>query len=372
MNKIKVCHVTSVHPSKDGRIFAKECVSLAKAGYDVYLVAQGDSEVCQDVTIVGCGKTTGNRICRIFGFSNKIIKKAIDLDADIYHLHDPELLLYALKLKAKGKKVIFDSHENYSMQIQTKEYLPKQLLFLISFIYVKIETFVLRKINAAIIPCTFNGKNIFEGRVKRVEYIKNYPLLNEFYDKYDEKAQKGGYICYVGALAYGRGIFHLVKAAAMAEAPLVLAGKYSSAKFGKIIHNMPEYTNVDDRGFVTMEEVVAIEKGATIGICTELDYGQNHIIDTFCTKVLEYMAMGLPVILCDTPYSRKVMQDYKFGICVKPDNVEEIAKAIKYIVNNPSVAAKMGEEGRRAVREHFNWDTEAKKLVNLYKDIMSS
>ena len=49
-----------------------------------------------------------------------IYKKALEIDADIYHFHDPELLPYGLKLKKKGKSVIFDSHENYSEQIKEK------------------------------------------------------------------------------------------------------------------------------------------------------------------------------------------------------------------------------------------------------------
>ena len=84
------------------------------------------------------------------------------------------------------------------------------------------------------------------------------------------------------------------------------------------------------------------------------------------------MAMGLPVIIFDYPYAHTIMQKYKFGICVKPDNIEKIAQAIKYIVNNPSDAAKMGKEGRRAVREQFNWDTQARKLVDLYNELSES
>ena len=39
----KVCHLTSAHPSNDPRIFHKQCASLAREGYDTYLVARGES-----------------------------------------------------------------------------------------------------------------------------------------------------------------------------------------------------------------------------------------------------------------------------------------------------------------------------------------
>ena len=52
----RVCHLTSVHSSDDTRVFHKECVSLARAGYDVTLVAPGESREEQGVHIVGVGE----------------------------------------------------------------------------------------------------------------------------------------------------------------------------------------------------------------------------------------------------------------------------------------------------------------------------
>ena len=96
---IKVCHMTSAHGPEDVRIFHKECVSLAKAGYDVYLVERGDSYEKNGVHIVGVGQPSGGRLSRMTSFAKKVYQAALALDADIYHFHDPELLPYGLKLK---------------------------------------------------------------------------------------------------------------------------------------------------------------------------------------------------------------------------------------------------------------------------------
>ena len=102
---MKVCHMTRVHPSTDTRIFYKECIALAKDGYDVTLVAYGNSREENDVKVVGIGNLPKSRLKRIFLFSKKIYKAALNVDADVYHLHDPELLPYVKKLKHKGKIV---------------------------------------------------------------------------------------------------------------------------------------------------------------------------------------------------------------------------------------------------------------------------
>ena len=88
---LTVCHFTSAHPPYDGRIFYKECVSLAKAGYEVYLVIpNAKDEIIEGVHIVGVQVNNGNRFCRILLTANAICKKALSLNADIYHFHDPD------------------------------------------------------------------------------------------------------------------------------------------------------------------------------------------------------------------------------------------------------------------------------------------
>jgi len=50
--------------------------------------------------------------------------------------------------------------------------------------------------------------------------------------------------------------------------------------------------------------------------------------------------------------------------------MEEITQAIEYLITHPEEARRMGENGRRAVEEKYNWEKEAQKLLALYEQLL--
>jgi len=377
-NKIRVCHVTSVHSRYDTRIFYKECSSLAKAGYDVtLLVADGlHDELLNGVHIISVTKRTTSRFQRILKSAGLMLGKALEVDAEIYHLHDPELLPLGMKMKKYGKKVIFDSHENYPAQIKTKYYIPAFARHLASQVYKFYETNAVSQFDAVITPCTFyNGVDIFGERCKKTEVISNAPLLSEFYDKYKANVRKENApmkLCHVGGLTYERGITHLIKASYKAGTILMLAGKFSPEGYHEELMKMPEYNCVDYRGFLSRDSLVDFYHEANVGVATILNVGQYNTGDNFATKVYEYMSMSLPVIISKYPYVEKMLKNYEFGITVNPVNIKEITNVIKYCKDHYEERARMGKNGRCAIFNKLNWNIEEQKLVRLYKTLSLS
>ncbi len=282
--------------------------------------------------------------------SNKnFLKRALEVDADIYHFHDPELLPVGNKLKKRGKKVIFDSHENYPLQIREKDYIPKILRTIISKIYYLYETYSVKRIDAVIFPCTYNNTTPFEGRAKRTILIDNFPLLDEFYNRFiEENDQKENAICHIGTLTHDRGITHIIQAAYKANVKIILGGNLSPEDYSQKVKEMKEFSNVDYRGYINRDEIVDIYRKSKIGLCTLLNVGQYNKSDHLPTKAYEYMSMGLPVILTDSKFVRELLKTYEIGIPVDPENVEEIANSINYLINNPEVSKEMGRNGRNS------------------------
>jgi glycosyltransferase involved in cell wall biosynthesis len=343
--------------------------------YDVYIVANSESYNLRGVTIVGVKNNYKGRIGRILFYGRKLYKAALNLDAEIYHIHDPELLLWARLLKRSGKIVIFDSHENYSDLIYSKSYIPRLLRKYISKLYNILETIVCRKIDSVIIPCSFNGVNVFENRAQNITMIPNYPQKSEFYNKITDTNipfPSREYIVYIGSLTYERGVKHIAEAALLSEVKLVLGGDFRSEKLREEILNSGRYDSfVEYVGYVSRNQIYEINRKAIAGISTILNVGQYNKGDTFGVKIYEYMSMGLPVIMSDSPYARKINKQYNFAILVDPHDVNEILQAILLLKEDPVLAQKLGENGRRAIDLEFNWSIVEKELLSLYSKLLN-
>lgn len=367
---MKICHMTSAHDSYDSRIFQKECASIADDDrFNVYLVAPGESRFDKNVNVIGVGKKPSSRMKRMLSFSKAVYREALNLDADIYHFHDPELLSVGLKLKKKGKKVIFDSHENTAEQIKIKKYLPGILRSIISRLYYIEETYICRKIDAVVFPCLVNGKNPFDGRCKQTVFINNLPFLSEF-TKVDKKEPKYD-ICVIGSLTEERGITKLLEAVKLTGCKVALAGDFSPSDYKETLENKGLLEGVDCLGTCDRTEVVELYSVSIMGASTILPVGQYPTINNLPTKVYECMAMGLPVIISDFDYPKEVMKTYEFGICVDCTNAQEIAGAIIKLKNDPELCEKYGKMGRKAVEEDFNWEKEVEKLIRLYRSLIN-
>src|ERR1700757_3400793 len=115
LNIKRICHLSSVHRGLDIRIFHKECVSLAKAGYETHLVTNATQDEVKEAAIHGIKLHAlqfvpeTKRFSRMIFHSYRCYRLAKNLNADLYHLHDPELMPYGLILAWAGKRVIFDA-----------------------------------------------------------------------------------------------------------------------------------------------------------------------------------------------------------------------------------------------------------------------
>ena len=380
MKAIKVCHLASRHKMNDMRIFEKECKSLAKAGFDVTLIGFGEepkTETIDDVRCISLYCPIKNNIELLRKRNKMSLATALEVDADIYHLHEPELLPVGMKLKRKGKIVIFDSHEYYGWQLHDNIHkikvikTPASLMKVIGNLYMRYEKRVCMKLDAVVQVCTMNGVDYFENRCRKTLFIRNLPSLSDYTRKSPVDFGKAPAVAMIGGITRERGISQLVKATHQSGGRLLLAGAFSPKSYGDELKGMPEYACVDYKGFLDKTGMVSVLEQANIGASTLLNVGQYDKIDTLPTKVYDYMSMELPVVISNTAFAKKMNDKYHFGICVNPEDADEISKTITWLKEHPAQATEMGKNGRKAIEEEFNWEKEGEKLVAFYKQLLS-
>ena len=364
-----IVHLTSAHPRYDTRIFIKQCRSLGEREHDVTLVVadgMGD-EYVDGVRIVDVGRPSG-RVDRVLRTTRRVLRLALRLDADVYQLHDPELLPAGLRLKHHGKRVVFDSHEDVPAQLLAKPYLGCVSRHALSGAVRVFEDYACRRFDGLIAATPFIRARLARLHPHTVD-INNYPLLQEFDGAadWDRKAQE---VCYVGSISAIRGIRELVHACELLHSParLALAGTFSEPALEREVSHLPGWGRVQAHGHLDRTGVQQVMRRAMAGLVT-LHPVVNYL-DALPVKMFEYMAAGLPVIASRFPLWQEIVEGNQCGVCVDPGNPAAIAAAIDHFCRHPHIARRMGENGRRAVHTRYNWGSEAAKLGAFYDALL--
>jgi len=368
----KICHLSSVHHGLDIRIYRKQCVSLAGAGHDVHLVigataAEAAEAAAAGITLRRLLPAGGGRVWRMLVHAWRTYRIAKALDAQLYHIHDPELIPYGVLLAWQGKQVVIDVHEDLSADIQSKQWIPKPLRQAIGAAARAVEHFGARRC-AAVVGATPHIGALFRHSARRVAVIHNYPLIGELEAAPIQGRPVRDSVCYVGAINEMRGIRQIIQALDLSSCRLLLAGRFDSAALRGELAACPGWRHVEECGFVDRAGVAAIMARSFCGLVTL--HPEPNFINALPIKLFEYMSAGLPVIASGFPLWRSIIEAADCGLCVDPGKPDDIASAISLLRSNPALAAKLGANGRRAIESTYRWDHEAVGLLSLYREIL--
>ncbi len=370
MKSLKVVHMTSVHTPFDPRIFHKECRSLARAGFSVTVIGRDWQEGERDSIQVKSVPGDRSRIGRMTRTVWRVYEEARRQNADVYHFHDPELIPIGLLLRAGGKNVIYDIHEDVPKDVMSKPYLPKWSRFIVSRFVDVLERAACRRFSGLVVVTPSIAKR-FTPINRRTVIVHNYPYVGELIRDgenvpWESRRQS---VAYVGGISLVRAIREMVYAMSYLPeslpAQLELAGPESKGETNiNELKRHPGWSRVKHHGFIDQRSTFRILQNVRAGLV--LFHPEPNHFESLPQKMFEYMGAGLPVIASDFPFWRKVLGDSGSGIFVDPRNPQEIAKAIEYVLAHPREAEEMGRRGQAAVQQNFNWDTEAERLIQLY------
>jgi glycosyltransferase involved in cell wall biosynthesis len=366
----RVAHLTSVHSHTDVRIFHKECKSLAALGYEVKLVAPGAPDGLDGgVRLIGTDLPRDRRD-RVFNVTRRIHAIAKELDADLYHFHDPELMPVGVLLKLAGKKVVYDVHEEVVNDILDKDWIPAPLRRIVAGGVGLFENACARCYDGIVITRPSLYKHFDPGRTVLVH---NYPILGELNAPVGETyAERPCVAAYVGGGTPERGIRELVQALGLLPetCPLELhfAGTITPAAFLDELRQLPGWQRVRYLGWLDRAKVAAVLGRSRMGMVTFLPIA-NHM-KSEPTKLFEYMSARLPVVASNIPHWEKMVAEGRYGLVADPQDPAAIAKAMLDLLASPVEAEAMGARGYEAVVSSFNWDVACANLSDLYARIL--
>jgi len=276
-------------------------------------------------------------------------------------------LPYGLLLRSKGKIVIYDVHEDVPEDILGKYWIPLLVRNLVSSSFKIFENWAARRMSYVITATPHIARRFIKEQC-RVETINNYPIINELLLPKLSEFKKKQAVCYVGVIDDKRGIFQMIEAIERTQGNLIIAGEFSPVHHRDKAVRMSGWNKVNELGSVSRIKVAQVLAESIAGLV--LFHPDPNHNNAQPNKMFEYMSAGIPVIASNFPLWRDVVIGNNCGLCVDPLDPIEIAHAIQWMLDHPEEATRMGENGRKAILEKYNWGMESSKLLGVYSELL--
>ena len=312
---------------------------------------------------------------------------------DVLHVHDlPYVLTGARVARQFDLPIIFDMHGDAPAAVegqlsetpksQRRSYTLKQrmfdLLFGGSIEWLRnMERKALEQSNHVIVVVDESKERLVKigipenkvtvvMNVEDVEYFESLPIDESITERFHGKFV----VSYIGGMEGVRGLENLIAAFPyvldrMPEAILLLVGDgYKRAELERLTHQMGIDNHVLFTGWVDFNLVPTYISISTVCVIPHLV--NAHTDTTIPHKLFQYMLMGKPIVATNVRPIRRIVEETGCGTIVEKSVPDAMAKTILEVAEL-SCTQRLGENGRRAVFEKYNWQHEAGKLIRVYR-----
>jgi glycosyltransferase involved in cell wall biosynthesis len=364
----KVCILSSVRPATEHRMLSKEGASLVRAGYRVSIVApHRHDEVISGIAIKAVHKFT-SRLARMVGTTWFVYREALRQRADVYHFHNTELIPVGWLLKLYGKRVLYDVREDTPANILDTYWIPRWARLVVAWAADIAEKLSGQMLDGIVAATPHIGQRF--PRSKTV-VVQNFPLLDEAFPASLPYLERPPLVLYIGTITAVRGVVELVEAIGLLpetlQARLAIGGEFEPFKLEQEARQKPGWKRTDYAGWQNRHGLLDLLSRARVGVVPFLP-ATNHT-DMQPIKLFEYMIAGLPIVASNLPRLSEIMKEVQCGILVEPGQPEALAEAIQWLLEHPAEAQAMGNRGRQAILQTYNWNSQAQLLLDLYRKI---
>lgn len=358
---MKICMLSSVHSADDIRIVEKEARSLSEAGHDVTVVARSPRPSDPgriEFKLIEVPPVA--RWKRPWVAGRAAIALARATGADVVQFHDPELIPFALLLKRRGCKVIYDVHEDVPADIHSKRWIWPWMRPAVARTMEVLERSAAHRFDA-VVAATPAIADRFRTYGAAVTLVQNTVRLDEFIEP-TPTTERRRQAVYVGRTSFDRGLIEMVDACASVGLPLVLAGTIGREEQAWLEKSSAD---VSYRGKLGRGEIATLLNESLVGL--NLLLPEPNYLLSLPTKLFEYMAAGLPVISSDLPKSKEIVEAAGCGFVVSLKDRAALLDCLSTLADDPQRAIALGLAGRAAVADNFSWQHDAVELNQLYR-----
>lgn len=378
---MKICFVSSLHPALDKRVHYKEAVTLARAGHEVFHVSPNSDvpDVVDGVQIIGFTAKRGviDRLRQL----RRIYKLASTVRADCYHCNELDSWLIGALLKIRTRaKIVFDVHEIYSHEFAESRF-PRPLRPF-AVMAIKLLCRVLLLFTDRLVLAKQSASLDFKGSKVPQILVQNFVDLEaadiDEWQSAQEATTNPISVLHLGAINRKRGWPQLLDA--LAQLPdrnihLSVVGRFgdkSLPAFRQRVDDLGLQERVTYTSWIPYEDVPGILREAHIGIIAFQPVYTNFI-HALPHKLFDYMLAGLPVIVPSYAVEvARIVHDAEAGLTIDATDPDVIAEAIKELASNAELRERYGDNGRQAVLDRYNWQTEAARLLQMYQGLEAS
>ncbi|HEX5003698.1 MAG TPA: glycosyltransferase [Gemmatimonadales bacterium] len=391
----RVCHVLFEHGIFDGRIFHKEAVSLAQAGYEVVLLVprlpggwlgrKREHRLSAGESLVRAGvrfETYPYRkwVPRAFGLRNAVCRRDLlaalqRLRPDLCHFHEDGLTMEvaaALKDSLPSTRLVFDYHEFFLHRLRASDRKRRGMAR-----FAATENRLLARADGLVTVSDFISDYYRTLTDRPVVTVMNCQSAETFPAAPAAPAADDTFrVVHEGRMLFDRGLRVLVEAARRIESPRVrflLIGDLARSERAWFDAETRRH-GIADRfevtGMLPYLEVPERLRRGSAGVC--LIEGANGLTG-IPNKFFNYLRYGLPVLTLEHPILGPMVRNARCGeVLPRADAAGALARAIDRLAAEPAATAAMSRAAASLFANELNWERMSQRLLGLYRALLSA
>lgn len=351
--------LTVVHTPLDARIYHRQIRALLAEGCEVTYAApfsgyqQDPAGLEQDIQSIDVPRARGRERSTAIRAARSLLRHA-GSDHDLVVMHDPELLLAVAGQLDRLPPVVWDVHEDTAAALSDRPWVPEVLRPLSSRLVRAAERWAERHLHLTL------AEDSYQTRFRRPHpVVPNFPFLPP-----EDRVPPSGdqRVVYLGRVSARRGAHELVKLGEMLRGDVMveIIGA-ADPDVERLVADACDRGTVRWHGFVPNAEALRMLGGAAAGL--SLLHDEPNYRGSLPTKVLEYLAHGVPVITTPLPVAERIVGRADAGIVVPFGDVDAAAAAVRRLVADHDERLAMARRGRGFVAAHYSWDAEGPRFV---------